>query len=157
VAGTNGGIKALGGGQFGVYASHTYAEERTYTLSVQVLDKGGASISTSATLAVADAPLSSLSLTNPNATAGTDTGTFTVATFHDANGAAPVTDFTAVVQWGDGSTTTLTSSAFQAQGGGNFAVLTHHLYATAGSYTLSVQVGDVGAASINKQLRIAVH
>jgi hypothetical protein len=35
--------------------------------------------------------------------------------------------------------------------------LTHHLYAQSGSYTLSVQVGDAGAASSNAQLRIAVH
>jgi hypothetical protein len=157
VTGLNGGIRSLGGGQYQVLASHTYAEEGTYSLSVQVLDTGGASISTGATLAVADAPLSSLTLTDPNAHAGQDTGTFTVATFHDGNAAAPTTDFTAVVQWGDGSTTTLTSAAFQPQGGGNFAVLTHHLYASAGTYTLSVQVGDVGAASISKQLRIAVH
>jgi PKD repeat protein len=157
VSGLNGGIKALGGSQYAVFASHTYPEEGTYTLSVQVLDRGGTSISTSATLAVADAPLSNLSLTDPGAHAGQDTGNFTVATFHDGNGAAPTTDFTAVVQWGDGTTTTLASSAFQAQGGGNFAVLSHHLYASAGTYTLSVQVGDVGAASINAKIRIAVH
>jgi hypothetical protein len=157
VSGLNGGVRSLGGGQYGVFASHTYAEEGTYTLSVQILDKGGSSISTSATLAVADAPLSSLILTNPNATAGQDTGTFTVATFHDANAGAPVTDFTGVVQWGDGTTTTLTSSAFQGQGGGNFAVPSDHLYASSGTYTLSVQIGDVGAASINARIRIAVH
>jgi hypothetical protein len=70
-----------------------------------------------------------------------------------------VTDFTAVVQWGDGMTTTLSSSAFQSQSpnSGNFAVQTHHLYATAGTYTLSVQVADVGGASINAKIRIAVH
>jgi hypothetical protein len=128
-----GGIAALGKGNFAVLGSHNYAEDGTYTLSVQVSDVGGASISNSRIITVADAALRGLSLTNPNSEAGQDTGTYTVATFHDANLAAPTADFTAVIQWGDGTTTTVTGGNIVALGGGDFAVLSDHAYAASGA------------------------
>jgi ELWxxDGT repeat protein len=151
-----GGIVALGGGKFAVRASHTYAEEGSYALSVRVRDDGAAAISGTLTIAVADAPLGSLSVKNPNARAGADTGTFTVATFHDANVVAPTGDFTATVNWGDGTSSTIPAADIVSLGNGNFAVLADHTYAAQGTYTLSVQVGDVGAASINGKLKISV-
>jgi hypothetical protein len=86
---------ALGNGAFAVLGSHTYAEEGSCTLAVQVLDQGGASLAQSLGIQVADAPLVKLNLQNPHARAGMDTSTFTVTTFHDNNRAAPTTDFTA--------------------------------------------------------------
>jgi hypothetical protein len=153
---TGSGIVSLGGGNFAVRASHTYAESGSYALSLKVLDDGGASIAASRTLSVADAPLGTLSVHNPHATHGHDTGTFTVATFHDNNLAAPKSDFMAVIHWGDGSTTTLTAADFVSQGNGNFAVLADHLFAAAGTLTLSVTVDDVGSASVAGSLKITV-
>jgi hypothetical protein len=155
VSGSGGGIVALGNGAFAVLAGYTYAEEGNYTLSVQVSDLGGASISNSRSINVADAALSSLSVKDPNAKAGQDTGTYTVATFHDANLAAPTADFTAAVNWGDGTTTTVTGGNIVATGGG-FAVLSDHTYAASGAVTLSVQVFDVGGASVTNHRRITV-
>jgi hypothetical protein len=131
-------------------------EGGNYTLSVQVSDVGGASISGSRGVSVADARLSNLGVANPDATAGHSTGTFTVATFHDLNLTAPSTDFTAVVQWGDGGTTTVTSADLVALGNGTFAVLASYTYANAGTYTLSVVVDDDGGASISGNLKISV-
>jgi ELWxxDGT repeat protein len=156
LSGAAGNIVALGGGQFALRAGHTYAEEGSFTLSVQVLDDGGATLSSSLTLTVADARLTSLSVQNPHATAGRDTGTFTVATFHDNNLFAPTTDFTAIINWGDGSTSTLPSSDFVSEGNGNFAVLADHLFATSGSFTLSVLIDDTGGASVSGTLKISV-
>jgi hypothetical protein len=150
------GIVSLVGGKFAVLAGHTYAEEGSVTLSVQVLDVGGASVSGGRTISVADARLTNLRVQNPHATHGVDTGTFTVATFHDNNLQAPTTDFTAVIHWGDGTTSTLLASDFVSQGNGNFAVLADHLFAAAGTVTLSVLVEDVGGASISGTLEIAV-
>jgi hypothetical protein len=146
----------LGNGLFAVLGSHPYAEEGSYTLSVQVADADGASIANSLGLQVADARLTRLALQNPHARAGIDTGTFTVATFHDANLLAPATDFTATVSWGDGTTTTVPAADVVSLGNGDFAVLSDHTYATAGTYTLSIVVGDVGAASITGKLKISV-
>jgi hypothetical protein len=156
VSGARGSIVSLGGGKFALLSSHTYAESGSYGLSVQVLDDGGASVAGSLTISVADARLGSLSVKNPNATAGHDTGTFTVATFHDNNLAAPTSDFTAVIHWGDGSSSTLTASDFVSQGNGNFAVLADHLFASAGTFTLSVTVDDDGGASVSGSLKITV-
>ncbi len=154
----DGGIVALGKGAFALRSSHTYAEEGTKTLSVQVLDKGGAGLSGKSAIVVADAALSGLSIHNPNATAGVSTGTFTVATFHDANTAAPTADFTAAIAWGDGSTSTVTASGsgVVSQGSGNFAVRSAHTYPSAGTFTLSVGIADVGGSSVNGQKTIAV-
>jgi hypothetical protein len=152
------GIVSLGSGKFAVLASHTYAEERTATLSVQVRDDGGASITGSRTITVSDAPLSTLAINNPNATAGKTTGTFTVATFHDGYTAAPLLDFTAAIKWGDGSTSTVTaaSAGLVALGSGNFAVRSGHTYGAAGTFTLTVQVADVGGASVTGSKGIKV-
>jgi ELWxxDGT repeat protein len=147
---TGGGIQSLGGGVFAVLAGHTY-EEGTFTLSVQVQDVGGASVTGSRLVRVADAPLSSLTIANPGATEGISTGTFTVATFTDANTAAPLSDFTAVIAWGDGSTSTVTSANGIGGSGGSFAVLSSHTFGAAGTYTLSVQVLDVGGSSVSGQ------
>jgi PKD repeat protein len=156
LSGASGGIVALGAGKFAVQASHTYAEEGSYTLSVQILDVGGSTTAAGRGITVADAALSHLSVKNPSAKAGHDTGTFTVATFSDANLSAPVTDFTATVTWGDGSTSTLSSADFVSLGGGNFAVLSDHTYTAAGTYTLALLVDDVGGYSITGQLKISV-
>jgi hypothetical protein len=149
-------VVRTGTGTFAVLAAHTYAEEGSYTLAAQILDDGGASISGSRAVTVADARLNNLTLPNPNATAGHGTGTFTVATFHDLNVFAPATDFTAVVQWGDGGTSTLTSVNIVSEGNGTFAVLASYTYAEAGTYTLSVTVDDVGGASVSASLKITV-
>ncbi len=153
---TGGGIVSLGSGNFAVVAGHTYAEEGPVTLSVQVLDTGSASISGSRSITVADAPLTSLAVQNLHPAAGTGTGTVTVATFHDKNVAAPTGDFTAVIQWGDGTTTTVTGSGLQSLGSGDFAVLSSHIYPTSGAVTLSVSISDFGGASVSGFRKITV-
>ena len=62
-------------------ASHTYAEEGTVSLSVQVLDVGGASTGGSVTISVADAALGGLSINSPSATEAMGFSSFTIATF----------------------------------------------------------------------------
>jgi hypothetical protein len=153
---SGGGIVSEGGGKFAVRASHTYAESGSYALSLKLLDDGGASVSGSLTISVADAPLGSLSVQNPHATVGHSTGTFTVATFHDNNLVAPTSDFTAVIHWGDGTSSTLTTSDFVSLGNGNFALLASHTYGETGVLTLSVLIDDVGSASVSGNLKISV-
>src|SRR5262249_29134485 len=143
VSGSSGGIVALGQGTFAVLGGHTYAEEGPVTLSVHVLDAGGASLRASQRFRVADAPLSGLALADPGAAEVKSTGTYPVATFTAANAAAPAADFTATVLWGDGSAT---SGSVVALGGGTFAVRGSHTYAAEGTCTLVVQVLDEGGA-----------
>jgi hypothetical protein len=156
VSGAAGNIVAVGNGYFYLLAAHAYPEEGNFTLSVQVNDVSGSSISGSQGLRVADARLPALGVANLQATHGHSTGTVTVATFSDLNAAAPAADFTAVINWGDGSTTTVSGAGIVSEGSGNFAVLASHLYGTAGSVTLSVTVDDVGGSSAFGQRRITV-
>jgi hypothetical protein len=79
-----------------------------------------------------------------------------VATFHDLNAVAPATDFTAVVYWGDGGTSTLSGVNIVSEGNGLFAVLASYTYANAGTYTLSVQVLDDGGASASASHTLTV-
>src|SRR6202012_2138420 len=67
------------------------------------------------------------------------TGMVTVATFTDPLIAATASDFTATINWGDGSQT---SGTVIAQNGGGFAVTGAHTYAEEGSYTIGVAVAD---------------
>jgi hypothetical protein len=156
VSGATGGLISLGNGYFGLNAGHTYAEEGNYTVSVQVRDDGGASAAGSLGISVADTRLISVGVANLHATEGQGTGPVTVATFTDANATAPATDFTAVVNWGDGITTTVSGSGIAVLGGGNFAVRSSHTYAEERTATLSVQVRDDGGASTSGSRTIPV-
>jgi hypothetical protein len=120
------------------------AEEGTASVAVTE----GNSTSAALPFTLTDAPLSGLTLNNPGATEGKTAGTFTVATFTDANAFATATDFTATITWGDGTTATASGAAgnIVALGNGLFALLGSHPYAEEGSYTLSVQVADVDGA-----------
>jgi hypothetical protein len=79
-----------------------------------------------------------------------------VATFHDNNLSAPAVKSAAVIHWGDGTSSTLTAPDFVSEGKGNFAVRADHLYATAGTFTLSVLIDDAGGASVSGSLKISV-
>src|SRR5262249_36640678 len=103
------------GGNFVVQAAHTYADEvnGATVVSVQVLDSstGTAARGQSSTFTVADALVTVNNVFAPTeVVANVSTGTFTVATFTDGYTGSPVTDFTAVIDWGDGTTSTVTSA-----------------------------------------------
>ena len=67
-----------------------------------------------------------------------------VATFTHANPAGAASDYTATITWGDG--TASTAGTVSAVAGGGFEVKVSHTYATAGRYTTSVAISDVGGA-----------
>ena len=85
-----------------VFGTATYSEEGTYTVSVSVSDVDGSHTSTSnTTFSVTDATLSdTTSVQTFNATEGNSTGQQVLATFSDANPSAPLSDYTATVNWG---------------------------------------------------------
>jgi hypothetical protein len=63
-----------------------------------------------------------------------------VATFEDDNGAATPADFTATIDWGDGSATTPGTIASSSAA---FTVSGQHTYADEGSFTVTVTISDV--------------
>jgi hypothetical protein len=133
------------GTAFMVNGDHIYGEEGSFTVSVNITDKGGSTASPSSTATVADAALT------PTGTVITKTAFSdnTVATFTDGNPAASTSDFTATINWGDGTPSTSgtitqpggTGTIFQVQGGS-------HTY-PAGTYLFPVTVNilDKGGSS----------
>jgi hypothetical protein len=77
------------------------------------------------------------------ATAGTQFSG-TVATFTEAAPDGVVSDYTATINWGDG--TSAAAGTVSASGGG-FAVSGAHTYAAGGAYTISVKITDVQGAT----------
>jgi hypothetical protein len=138
-----GTVVAQNGGGFAVNGGHTYTDEGQYQIGVTVNDIGGSTGSATSTASIADAALSATG-TTISSTEGTAISGATVATFTDANPNAAASDFTATINWGDGTSTTGT---VVAQNGGGFAVNGGHTYANEGTYTVGVTINDVGGST----------
>jgi hypothetical protein len=142
------GTVALAGGTLTVSGSHVYAEESPaggHALKVTVQDEGGATASDTGTADVAEAPLtgSGAALTGVEGVALTDV---VVADFTHGTGTEPAGDFSAAIDWGDGTT----SPGTVVPSGGAYHVLGSHVYAEgspAGGYTLKVTVQEDGGAT----------
>lgn len=142
------------GTTYQVLGSATYAEKGSYTVTVTVNDDDGSSVSTTNTsFAVADAPLTDTSATvNYSAVEGNSTGNIILATFSDANPYAPVSDFSASVDW-DGALavgTTPTVSVVlvsRTLTTSNWKVVGNATYAEKGTNNVSVTVNDVDGLS----------
>src|SRR5207253_391728 len=107
----------LSGGTFSVTGTHTYAEEGAYTATASIVDDGGATASATDAATVADASLTATPGSAINALVNTSTGTVTVATFTDADSGGTSTDYSAKIDWGDGSPT----SSVSPSGSGPFS------------------------------------
>ena len=131
-----------------INAAHTYTEEGTYAYTVTVTDAAGAAAIVSGSATIADAALIAGAPTalTPN-TGIALPSTTVVATFTDANTFATTADFTATIDWGDGSpastgvvVATATPGVFDVEGG--------HTYAKPGVDTTLVTVHDDGGSQV---------
>ena len=137
-----GTITADGHGGYIVAGSHAYLEEGTFTIQVFPLDVGGAGAPTSATVVVSDAPLSSTAGPSISATESA-TVSGVLATFNDSDPNASAADYTATVDWGDGTTS---AGTIAATSGGGFTVNGSHVYEE-GSFAVKVTIADAGGAT----------
>ncbi len=141
------------GTPFTVTGDHTYAEEGSYAIHVDVLDDGGSRTSGNTTATIADAPLTAAAGISVNAVEGLPFTNVAVASFTDTNPGGSVGDFTATIDWGDGGPT---STGILVMVGGNstgtiFDVLGSHTYSEEGTDPISVVITDAGGqtATIN--------
>ena len=149
---------------FSITGSHTYAEEGTYQITVTADDKGGSTTIASGEATVADAPLSTVGLIQP--TVSTDEATVfpipqfgtplfsgPVAIFSDANTGATIADYTATIDWGDGTPPSIGTLVALAPAG-TFEVTGSHTYATSGvnggvgKYTIQTLISGVGGSKL---------
>jgi 5-hydroxyisourate hydrolase-like protein (transthyretin family) len=144
---SSGTVVANGNGGFDVQGSHNYAEESPsggYMVKVTITDKDtpGNTATASSTANIADAAVSSqcaVSSMSPQAFAG-PTATFTDT---DPNGSNPP-DYSATIDWGDGSSSSGTVS--QGSGQGPYNVSGSHTYASTGTFTISTTITDAGGS-----------
>jgi hypothetical protein len=135
---TTGTVAGSAGSPYTVTGSHTYTEEGTFTTKVILSDAPGTATATATgTATIADADVFTVTGVNFSVNAG---GAFagTVANFTDKYTGNVASDFTATIDWGDGTTSpgTITGS------NGSFSVTGSHTYSTGGQFTVSVQVAD---------------
>ncbi len=142
-----GTISSLGGGRFAVNGAHQFAEEGSYFGSFAVNDDGGQHVNTAFISSISDAPISATAV-NISATSGvTFTGTVAKLTDGDAGGAA--TDYSATIDWGDGSGQS--AGTIVSDGAGGWLVQGSHTYLDAGNYTMTVLAADVGGGTATTQ------
>ncbi len=139
-------------GGFEVDGGHTYANVGTYPTNVRISDPEGSQTTTASTATVTDAPLSSSGV-GGSATEQTDF-TRTVARFTDADPGRPVGHYSATVDWGDGSGAT--SAPLTADPSGGYDVNAGHAYATPGTYTTTVAIGDADGSRSTATSQTAV-
>src|SRR6185437_3915155 len=137
-----GTIAADGSGGFQVSGTHTYAEEGTNPITVSITDAGGSTATANSTANVTDAALSASGVT----LAATEGKAFTqvVAGFTDADPAGNVGDYTAMIDWGDGSSD---AGTIAADGSGGFQVTGTHTYAEEGTNPITVSITDAGGST----------
>ena len=138
IAGSNGSFSVLGG--------HTYADEGDFTLTATVVRiSDSATLTNTGNLSVADSDVLNGQGTAISGDPGTPINNVTVATFTDTDTGALASDFTAIVDWGDGSSTAGTI----AGSNGVFTVTGSHTYAQAGQDVITVTVVDTPPGSAN--------
>jgi hypothetical protein len=132
------------GGLFTVTGSNTYAEEGPYTVTVTITDIDNAAngATTASTATVSDAALLASC-----AVVATSSQSFSglTATFTDA--ASPfgtLSDFTAMINWGDGTTS---AGTVTGPDGGPYSVSGTHTYASTGPFTITTTISDVGGSA----------
>ena len=129
-------------GVFSVAGTQTYAEAGSYTITVTLTHDTAPAVTVSESATVSDALLSAASAT-VTATQGT-AFTGPVATFTDANPNPNINDFSATITWGDGNSSvgTITQNA-----DGSFSVSGTDTYQSAGPFTVTVVINDVGGST----------
>jgi len=160
-----GQLQAEAGAVFDIVSTHVYQKVGTYTITIPIADKGGSSVTVTSMVTVQDARInpSGVSINGIEGMDITPSGQpgAIVATFDDLNPFALVGDFSATIDWGDGTTSMpdITDGTVTQPGdqGSSFNVLGSHIYSSAGTFTISVTFVSAGGskATITSTAKIA--
>jgi hypothetical protein len=139
-------------GVFEVNGTHTFSQLGSFTTQITATDTNGSQTNAFGTAFVTVAPLTIL----PSAVSGVAGTQFSlpVANFADTNTSDTMNDFNALIDWGDGKS----SSGAVVGGNGSFTVVGTHTYTAPGPYSTTVTVIGLGAApsgSITGQANIS--
>jgi hypothetical protein len=140
---SNGLITKNANGGFDVSGTNTYATAGTFAVNVDVQDFGGALLSINNTAQVVTRTLA-VSGVPVVVAKGVVATNVQVATFTDSAGPQAVGNYTATIDWGDG---TPSSTGTITQNGTTFTVTGSHTFAEPGKFTINVIVSDKGGSS----------
>jgi hypothetical protein len=141
------------GGTFSVSGTHVYTDEGSFTGSVQINEAGitiaGSSGTLTASVAEGDALTGS-----PMVLTATEGQSFSgaVASFTDTYVSSPASDFSANIDWGDGTTSTGRVNG----GNGSFAVSGTHTYQEDGSFPVAVTLTENSPGSASARVTSSV-
>ncbi len=124
-----------------VTGTHTYAEEGVYHAVINYRNSDNTPQQFPFDVKVQDAPLTSVGASVTGQAGVAFTGT--VATFTDADPAGTSSDYSATINWGDGSV----SAGTIAPSGSGFQVTGMHTYSGLGTYMPTISIADNGGAS----------
>jgi hypothetical protein len=135
-----GTVVSLSSGNYRIDApSHIYAGEGTYTINVTLRHDALAILTTpNQTITIADAPLTANALALSQ-TYGSDPGSQTVAQFQDTGGAETLNNYSAMINWGDGTAATPGTISYNAVTN-TFSVSGDHPYQTAGQFQATTTI-----------------
>jgi hypothetical protein len=141
------------GNDFAVKGDHTYTQEGTYAVKVTITDVDNPSNTATATSTakVVDAVLHSSCAAAPVSPQSFSGPT---ATFTDDNAFATKADFSATIDWGDGSSSSGTISG--GPGVGPYTVSGSHTYSTTGAFTITTTIKDDGGATTSAACHVIV-
>ncbi len=114
-------------------------------LAIDNLSTGLLPVSASATINVADAPLTNPTGLNFGAATGQAFSNVPVATFTDPAGSEVPSEYNATIDWGDGNNS---PGTIVDLGGGHFRVTGGHAYSAAGSFDVSVSITHGALAAV---------
>jgi large repetitive protein len=127
-------------GNYTVAGSHTYADEGSFQVTVRIVQTAtSATLTATGTAAVSDADVLTAAGTTIAATTGV-TFTGTVGIFTDTYAGASASDFSATIDWGDGTSAAAADSITGSNG--TFTVVGSHTYAQTGSKAVTVTLAD---------------
>ncbi|HLJ96794.1 MAG TPA: DUF4214 domain-containing protein [Gemmataceae bacterium] len=131
---SSGTITADPNGGLDISGTNTYAQAGSYAITVSVRDQSGSVVGTALTSATVATKATTAALSAKGAVVAATTGqqfSGVVATFTEGNANAAAGNFTATIDWGDGTTSTGTVTA---DPNGGFDVSGTHTYAPASSH-----------------------
>jgi hypothetical protein len=142
---SNGTIMPVSSGGFQVVGNHTYSRAGAFSISTTVRNNEGQTVSDTSVATVADVPIVETALSRRTTRGKVFDGA--LLTITDPNGAALSSDFSALINWGDGSSSTGTVvETGSSATGATFTVFGSHSYARARKYSASIAVRDDGAS-----------
>jgi len=133
---------AKGNGVFAVLGTHTYAHAGSYRTGVQIAKTGGGNVTAHASASISEAPIYMTRMFLRTAVGKPFSDV--VATFVDTNALAAAGDFTAVIDWGDGQSS---SGIVLANPKGGFLIRSAHTYILSGRFTATVTLTEAGGAT----------